>query len=173
MFVRIFQSELRWTDSLNFFWPFQLNNTHLGLVWTIPYLHNLSVNFVYRPQLKMMTSKAILWTMLPHGRLQVVQAWMLTRTSYYPFLLARGVWWEGEKRGSVLSLPITPSSRRALHAKSNSFFFLRKYNIFVFQKFFLHYSNGLFIENVNVIKHWWNRDELFVPCHQQNKGESD
>ena len=85
---------------------------------------------------------------------------------------ARGVMRGRKARGRPLPSH-HPQLPPCVTREVEQFFFLkRKYNIFVFQKFFLHYSNGLFIENVSVIKHW-NRNELFVPCHQQNKGESD
>ena len=52
MFIRIFQLELHWTDSLHFLSPFWLNNTHLGVVWNISYLHNLRVRFFAKIQIR-------------------------------------------------------------------------------------------------------------------------
>ena len=61
MFIRIFQSELHWTDSLHFLWPFKLNNTRLGVVWKISYLHNLRVSFFIRYKLNIHFFSFSLW----------------------------------------------------------------------------------------------------------------
>jgi len=61
MFIRIFQSELHWTDSLHFFWPFWLNNTHLCAVWKISYLYNLRVRFVAKIQIRIFNPKTDYW----------------------------------------------------------------------------------------------------------------
>ena len=56
MFIRIFKSELYWTDSLHFVLAFWLNNTHLGMVsvvvWNISYLHNWRVRFFVKMQIR-------------------------------------------------------------------------------------------------------------------------
>ena len=169
MFIQIFQSELRWTDSLNFFWPFWLNNTHLGVVWTIPYLHNLSVNFVYRSQLKMMT-----YGHMGGYRWFRRECWLVPS----PLLMslptsAGGVMGRRKAREDLLPSyhpQLPPCVTREVE---QFFFFLKEIQHFRFSKVFSTLQQWpVHRANVNVIKHW-NRDEVFVPCHQQNKGESD
>ena len=66
MFIRIFQSELRWTDSLT-----EWHTFGCGLNDTLP------AQFKCQFCLSITVKNDDVWA---HGRLQAVQAWMLTRT---------------------------------------------------------------------------------------------
>lgn len=141
-----------------------MNNTHLGVVWTFPYLHNFKCQFCLSTTVKNddvesdTRDNASIWAVTGGSGVNADSYLVL---SYYLFLLARGVWWDGQKRGRVLSLPITPSPRCALLAKSNSFFFLKEIQHFRFSKVFSTLQQWpVHRANVNVIKHW-NRDEVF------------